>query len=36
MRCPLTDEWINKMWSIHIMHDSIQFSCSVVSDSVTP
>ena len=35
-KCPLTDEWINKMWSIHIMYYSVQFSCSVVSDSATP
>ena len=31
-RCPSTYEWIKKLWSV----SSVQFSCSVRSDSVTP
>ena len=29
-RCPLADKWIRKLW-----FGSVQFSCSVMSDSVT-
>ena len=35
-RCPSTDEWIRKLWYIYMMDYSVQFSRSVVSDSVTP
>ena len=33
-RCPSTDEWINKWWYIYTMEYSIQFSCSVMFDSL--
>ena len=33
--CPSTDEWI-KLWYIHTMKYSVQFSLSVVSDSLRP
>ena len=33
--CPSTDEWI-KLWYIHTMEYSVQFSLSVVSDSLRP
>ena len=33
--CPSTDEWI-KLWYIHTMEYSVQFSLSVVSDSLQP
>ena len=33
-RCPLIDEWIKKLWYIHTMECSVQFSSSVVSDSL--
>ena len=42
LKCPLTDVRIKKMWDIYVYiyvytHEySIQFSRSVVSDSVTP
>ena len=32
--CPLTDEWIKKLWYIYTMEYSVQFSCSVVSISL--
>ena len=36
-RWPLADEWIRKLWYIYTVEYSVQFSCSVVSDSiVTP
>ena len=35
-RCPLIDEWVNKLWYIYTMEYSVQFSCSVVSDSLRP
>ena len=35
-RCPLTDEWIKKLWNIYTMDYSVQFSSSVVSDSSRP
>ena len=35
-RCPLTDEWIKKLWYIYTMEYSVQFSHSVVSDSLQP
>ena len=34
--CPLTDEWIKKLWYIYTMEYSVQFSCSVVSISLWP
>ena len=33
-KCPSTDEWINKMWYIYTMEYSVQFSPSVVFDSL--
>ena len=33
-RCPSTDEWIKKLWYIYTMEYSVQFSRSVVSDSL--
>ena len=33
-RCPLTDEWIKKWWYLYSMEYSVQFSRSVVSDSL--
>ena len=35
-RSPLTDEWIKKLWYIYTVEYSVQFSCSVVSDSLRP
>ena len=35
-RCPLTDEWIKKLWYIYTMKYSVQFSRSVMSDSLQP
>ena len=35
-RCPSADEWIRKLWYIYIMEYSVQFSHSVVSDSLRP
>ena len=35
-RCPLADEWIRKLWYIYTMKYSVQFSCSVVSNSLQP
>ena len=34
--CPWTDEWIKKVWYIYAMEYSVQFSRSVVSDSLQP
>ena len=36
LRCPSTDEWIKKLWYIYTMEYSVQFSLSVVSDSLRP
>ena len=33
-RCLLTDEWIKNLWYIHTMEYSVQFSRSVMSDSL--
>ena len=33
-RCPWTDEWIEKLWQTCTMEYSVQFSCSIVSDSL--
>ena len=33
-RCSSIDEWIKKLWYIYIMEYSVQFSCSVMSDSL--
>ena len=33
-RCPSADEWIRKLWYIYKMEYSVQFSHSVVSDSL--
>ena len=35
-RCPSTDEWIRKLWYVYTMEYSVQFSCSVVSNSLQP
>ena len=35
-RCPSTDEWIKKLWYVYTMGNSLQFSWSVVSDSLQP
>ena len=35
-RCPSTDEWMKNLWSIYTMEYSVQFSHSVVSDSLQP
>ena len=35
-KCPSIDEWIRKMWYIHTMEFSVQFSRSVVSGSLQP
>ena len=35
-RCPSADEWIRKLWYIYTMEYSVQFSCSVVSNSLRP
>ena len=36
LRCPLADEWIRSLWYIYTMEYSVQFSRSVVSDSLQP
>ena len=36
LRCPSTDEWIKKLWYIYTMEYSVQFSLSVMSDSLQP
>ena len=33
-RCPSSDEWIRKLWYIYTMEYSVQFSRSVVSESL--
>ena len=35
-RCPSADEWIRKLWYIYTMEYTVQFSHSVVSDSLRP
>ena len=35
-RCPSADEWTRKLWYIYTMEYSVQFSCSVMSDSLRP
>ena len=35
-RCPSAEEWIRKLWYIYTMEYSVQFKCSVVSDSLQP
>ena len=35
-RCPSADEWIRKLWYIYRMEYSVQFSCSVMSNSLQP
>ena len=35
-RCPLIDEWIKKLWYISVQFSSVQFSHSVMSDSLWP
>ena len=35
-RCPSADEWIRKLWYIFTMEYSVQFSRSVMSDSLRP
>ena len=35
-RCPSADEWIRKLWYIHTMEYSVQFSHSVMSNSLRP
>ena len=35
-RCPSADEWIRNLWYIYTMEYSVQFSHSVVSDSLRP
>ena len=35
-RCPSTDEWIKKLWYMYTVEYSVQFSLSVVSDSLRP
>ena len=35
-RCPSADEWIRKLWYIYTMEYSVQFSRSVVFDSLQP
>ena len=35
-RCPSADEWIRKLWYIYTMEYSVQFSRSVVFDSLRP
>ena len=34
LTCPSADEWIRKLWYIHTMEYSVQFSRSVMSDSL--
>ena len=33
-RCPSADKWIRKLWYIYTMEYSVQFSHSVMSDSL--
>ena len=35
-RCPSADEWTRKLWYMYTMEYSVQFSCSVMSDSLRP
>ena len=35
-RCSSADKWIGRMWDTHTMEYSVQFSCSVMSDSLRP
>ena len=35
-RCPSADEWKRKLWYIYTMEYSVQFSHSVMSDSLPP
>ena len=35
-RCPLADEWIRNLWYIYTMEYSVQFSRSVMSNSLRP
>ena len=35
-KCPSTGEWMKKMWHIYTMECSVQFSHSVMSDSLWP
>ena len=35
-KCPLTNEWIKKMWFTPAVEYSVQFRCSVMSDSLRP
>ena len=35
-KCPLANEWIKKLWYIPAVEYSVQFSCSVMSDSLRP
>ena len=35
-RCPSADEWTRKLWYIYTMEYSVQFSRSVVSNSLQP
>ena len=35
-KCPLTEEWVKRMWYIYTKESSVQFSRSVVSDSLRP
>ena len=35
-KCSSADKWIGRMWDTHTMEYSVQFSCSVVSDSLRP
>ena len=35
-RCPLADEWIRNLWYMNTMEYSVQFSHSVVSNSLQP
>ena len=35
-KCPSTEKWIKNMWYINTVEYSVQFSCSVVSDSLRP
>ena len=34
--CPSTVEWIKKLWYMYTMEYSVQFSHSIVSDSLQP
>ena len=35
-RCPSADYWIRNLWYIYTVEYSVQFSCSVMSDSLRP